>query len=259
MSTLLWTKHLRAHAAQALVLAFACLFALAGAAGCSSAGGVDGAGEAVSVNESALEAGQLDEAELPEYTGEPVIEVNGNEPNFTAEDLDGPSEYYSNLDSLGRCGVTMAIVGEETMPTEERGDISEVHPSGWQATFYDDIVPDQNIYNRCHLIGFQLAGENANERNLITGTNYLNHEGMLPYENEVADYVWETGNHVLYRVTPVFVGDELMARGVHMEAESVEDGGTGVSFNVYCFNVQPGLQIDYATGENWRAGAPRSE
>lgn len=252
MSTLLWMKRLRAHAAQVLVLALSCLFALAGAAGCSGDGGVDGTGATVSVNESALEAGQLDEAELPEYTGEPVIEVNGNEPNFTAEDLDGPSEYYSNLDSLGRCGVTMAIVGEETMPTEEREDISEVHPSGWQATFYDDIVPDQNIYNRCHLIGFQLAGENANERNLITGTNYLNHEGMLPYENEVADYVWETGNHVLYRVTPVFVGDELMARGVHMEAESVEDGGTGVSFNVYCFNVQPGLEIDYETGESWR-------
>lgn len=252
MSTLLWMKRLRAHAAQVLVLALSCLFALAGAAGCSGDGGVDGTGATVSVNESALEAGQLDEAELPEYTGEPVIEVNGNEPNFTAEDLDGPSEYYSNLDSLGRCGVTMAIVGEETMPTEEREDISEVHPSGWQATFYDDIVPDQNIYNRCHLIGFQLAGENANERNLITGTNYLNHEGMLPYENEVADYVWETGNHVLYRVTPVFVGDELMARGVHMEAKSVEDGGTGVSFNVYCFNVQPGLEIDYETGESWR-------
>lgn len=252
-------KRLRMHAAQVLALAFICLFALAGAAGCSSDGGVDGAGEAVLVSESALEAGRLDEAELPEYAGEPAIEVNGNEPNFTEEDLDGPSEYYSNLDNLGRCGVTMAIVGEETMPTEEREDISEVRPSGWQVTFYDDIVSDQNIYNRCHLIGFQLAGENANERNLITGTNYMNHEGMLPYENEVADYVWETGNHVLYRVTPVFVGDELMARGVHMEAESVEDGGAGVSFNVYCFNVQPGLQIDYATGENWRAESASTE
>lgn len=252
-------KRLRMHAAQVLALAFICLLALAGAAGCSSDGGVDGAGEAVSVSESALEAGRLDEAELPEYAGEPAIEVNGNEPNFTEEDLDGPSEYYSNLDNLGRCGVTMAIVGEETMPTEEREDISEVRPSGWQVTFYDDIVSDQIIYNRCHLIGFQLAGENANERNLITGTNYMNHEGMLPYENEVADYVWETGNHVLYRVTPVFVGDELMARGVHMEAESVEDGGTGVSFNVYCFNVQPGLQIDYATGENWRAESASTE
>lgn len=252
-------KRLRMHVAQVLALAFICLFALAGAAGCGSDGGVDGAGEAVSVSESALEAGRLDEAELPEYAGEPVVEVNGNEPNFTEEDLDGPSEYYSNLDNLGRCGVTMAIVGEETMPTEEREDISEVRPSGWQVTFYDDIVSDQNIYNRCHLIGFQLAGENANERNLITGTNYMNHEGMLPYENEVADYVWETGNHVLYRVTPVFVGDELMARGVHMEAESVEDGGAGVSFNVYCFNVQPGLQIDYATGENWRAESASTE
>lgn len=252
MSTLLWMKRLRAHAAQVLVLALSCLFALAGAAGCSSDGGVDGAGEAVSVSESALEAGRLDEAELPEYAGEPAVEVNGNKPNFTEEDLDGPSEYYSNLDNLGRCGVTMAIVGEETMPTAERGDISEVHPSGWQVAFYDDIVSDQNIYNRCHLIGFQLAGENANERNLITGTNYMNHEGMLPFENEVADYVRETGNHVLYRVTPVFVGDELMAHGVHMEAESVEDGGAGVSFNVYCFNVQPGLQIDYETGESWR-------
>lgn len=251
-------KRLRMHAAQVLALAFICLLALS-VAGCSSDGGVDGAGEAVLVSESALEAGRLDEAELPEYAGEPAVEVNGNEPNFTEEDLDSPSEYYSNLDNLGRCGVTMAIVGEETMPTEEREDISEVRPSGWQVTFYDDIVSDQNIYNRCHLIGFQLAGENANERNLITGTNYMNHEGMLPYENEVADYVWETGNHVLYRVTPVFVGDELMARGVHMEAESVEDGGAGVSFNVYCFNVQPGLQIDYATGENWRAESASTE
>lgn len=259
MPMLLWMKRLQARAAQALAFAAICLFAFASVAGCSGDGGVDGAGEAVSVSESVLEAGQIDEAELPEYTGDPVIEVNGNEPNFSDEDFDGPSEYYSNLDSLGRCGTTMAIVGEETMPTEERGDISEVHPSGWQVSFYDDLVPDQNIYNRCHLIGFQLAGENANERNLITGTNYMNHEGMLPYENEVADYVWDTGNHVLYRVTPIFVGDELMARGVHMEAESVEDGGAGVSFNIYCFNVQPGLEIDYETGENWRAESASTE
>ena len=242
----------RRRAARVVVLACVCAV-LACTAGCDrGTGGVDGAGQAATISESAIAAGQIDDASLPEYDGRPFIEVNGNEPNFTEEDLEGPLEYYSNLDRLGRCGVTMAIVGEETMPTEERGDISEVHPSGWQVSFYDDIVPDQNIYNRCHLIGFQLTGENANERNLITGTNYMNHEGMLPFENEVADYVWETGNHVLYRVTPIFVGDELMARGVHMEAESVEDGGAGVSFNVYCFNVQPGLEIDYATGESWR-------
>ena len=159
-------------------------------------------------------------------------------------------ESYSELDDLGRCQEAKACVGLETMPDEERGNISEVKPTGWQSVEYDQ-VDGGHLYNRCHLIGFQLTGENANERNLITGTRYMNTEGMLPFENEVADYVKETGNHVLYQVTPVFEGDNLVASGVWMEAESVEDGGRGVSFNVYVFNIQPGIEIDYSQGNSW--------
>ena len=197
--------------------------------------------------------GTLDASELPAYDGAASIEVDGNVPDFTEEDLDAPAETYAELDDLGRCGQATAIVGEETMPTEDRESIGMVKPSGWHTVRYDDLVDGHYLYNRCHLIGYQLSGENANERNLITGTRYMNVEGMLPYENEVADYVQETGNHVLYRVTPVFEGDELVARGVHVEAESVEDDGAGVSFNVFCYNVQPGIEIDYETGESWRA------
>ena len=154
------------------------------------------------------------------------------------------------FDLLGRCGPAEACVGQELMPTEERGAIGMVKPSGWHTVRYDGVVDGKYLYNRCHLIGYQLTGENANERNLITGTRYLNVEGMLPFENQVADYVEETGNHVLYRSTPVFKGLELVARGVQIEAWSVEDGGAGVCFNVYCYNVQPGVEIDYATGES---------
>ena len=192
--------------------------------------------------------------DLPAYSGEPYVAVNNNEPFFTQEDMITNSyETYSELDALGRCGVAWANVGIDLMPTEERGSIGQVKPSGWQTVKYD-IVDGKYLYNRCHLIGFQLTGENANERNLITGTRYLNVDGMLPFEDLVADYVKETENHVLYRVTPIFQGEELVARGVLMEGLSVEDSGEGISFCVYVYNVQPGVVIDYATGNSWLEG-----
>lgn len=187
---------------------------------------------------------------IPAYSGEPYCVVNGNVPNFSESDYTTePFETFSELDALGRCGAAYANVCIELMPTEERGSIGQVKPSGWQTVRYD-IVDGQYLYNRCHLLGFQLTGENANERNLITGTRYLNVDGMLPFENLIADYVKETENHVLYRVTPCYTGDNLVADGVLMEAWSVEDGGEGVCFSVYCYNVQPGITIDYATGES---------
>lgn len=187
---------------------------------------------------------------IPPYDGMPYVVLNDNQPSFTEEDMTDVSyEFYSDLDELGRCGVTEACIGRDLMPTEKRGDISSVKPTGWVQNQYD-FVDGKSLWNRCHLIGFQLAGENANECNLITGTRYLNVEGMLPFENLVADYVKETDNHVLYRVTPAFQGTELVARGVQMEAYSVEDSGDGVCFNVFCYNVQPGVEIDYATGDN---------
>ena len=187
---------------------------------------------------------------IPPYDGTPYVVLNDNQPSFTEEDMTDVSyEFYSDLDELGRCGVTEACIGRDLMPTEKRGDISSVKPTGWVQNQYD-FVDGKSLWNRCHLIGFQLAGENANECNLITGTRYLNVEGMLPFENLVADYVKETDNHVLYRVTPAFQGTELVARGVQMEAYSVEDSGDGVCFNVFCYNVQPGVEIDYATGDN---------
>ena len=188
---------------------------------------------------------------IPEYSGNPYVELNGNLPYFTDEELSTTAfELYSELDSLGRCGAGYANICKEIMPTEERGSIGMVKPTGWHTVKYDCIT-DRYLYNRCHLIGYQLAGENANEKNLITGTRYLNVDGMLPFENEVADYVNDTDNHVLYRVTPVFSGDNLLASGVIIEAKSVEDNGAGVQFNVYCYNVQPGISIDYTTGESW--------
>ena len=192
---------------------------------------------------------EFDFSALPPYSGEPYISVCGGDPDFSEDEITSVSfEYYSELDALGRCGVCIASVGQDIMPTEKRGSIGQVKPTGWHTVKYD-FVDGKYLYNRCHLIGFQLTGENANKRNLITGTRYLNVEGMLPFENMVADYVKETGNHVMYRVTPIFVGDELLARGVHIEAESVEDGGDGIMFNVFCYNVQPGVVLDYATGE----------
>lgn len=193
-----------------------------------------------------------DLSQIPDYTGSPYAVLNGNEPEFDDNDFTTEAfEDYSELDDLGRCGVAYANICQELMPTEKRGDIGMVKPSGWHTVKYPDIIKDRYLYNRCHLIGYQLAGENANVKNLITGTRYLNVEGMLPFENDVADYVKETGNHVLYRVTPVFDGDNLVASGVQMEAESVEDDGAGVKFNVYCYNVQPGIGIDYETGDSW--------
>ena len=188
--------------------------------------------------------------DLPQFDGTPYVAVNGNEPEFTPDEItDKCFEIYEPLDRYGRCTVAFACLGKETMPTEERGEIGSVKPSGWHTVKYD-CVDGKYLYNRCHLIGFQLSGENANKRNLITGTRYMNVEGMLPFENMVADYIDETGNHVMYRVTPVFEGDDLVAKGVQIEAYSVEDEGDGICFNVFCFNNQPGVIIDYATGES---------
>ena len=191
---------------------------------------------------------------LPEYAGEPYVVLYGNEPLFTEEERTKTQSYevYEPLDFLKRCGVTEACIGLDLMPTEERGEIGMVKPSGWHTVRYDDLVDGKYLYNRCHLIGYQLSGENANEMNLITGTRYMNVEGMLPFENQVADYVRRTGNHVMYRVTPDFRGVEMLARGVQMEAWSVEDNGEGVCFHVYCYNVQPGVEITYLTGESRR-------
>ena len=245
----------------ALLLSFAMLFSLAA---CEK----EDIGMALDIAIAVLE--ELEKYEnvqsdaLPEYTGEGAesveeippfsdvayVAVNGNVPFFLPEEITDESyEEYAELDELGRCGVTMACIGVDIMPTEDRGDIGSVKPSGWHSVKYD-IVEGKYLYNRCHLIGFQLAGENANRKNLITGTRYLNIEGMLPFENLVADYVQETENHVLYRVTPIFVEEEMVARGVLMEAVSVEDKGEGVEFCVYVYNNQPGILIDYATGES---------
>ncbi len=191
-----------------------------------------------------------------ENRDEPYTVVNDNIPTFTKDEITTESfEHYSDLDDLGRCGPASACIGIDLMPTEERGAIGQVKPSGWQTVKYD-IVDGKYLYNRCHLIGYQLSGENANEKNLITGTRYLNVDGMLPFENQVADYVKETEYHVMYRVTPVFEGDNLVAAGVQMEAYSVEDAGEGVSFNVFVYNRQPGVAIDYATG-NSNLGEPQ--
>lgn len=188
---------------------------------------------------------------VPEFSGEPYVVINDNEPFFTEDDMTDESyEEYAPMDELERCTHTMACIGRDLMPTEERGNIGYVKPSGWQVAKYD-FVDGKYLYNRCHLIGFQLTGENANRENLITGTRYMNTEGMLPFENMVADYIKETDNHVLYRVTPIFEEDNLLASGVLMEAKSVEDEGEGICFNVYCYNAQPGVIIDYSTGESF--------
>lgn len=188
--------------------------------------------------------------DIPVFSGTPYVVVNGNVPYFTETDLTTDSfESYSNFDSLGRCGVAYANIGVDIMPNEDRGVIGQVKPTGWHTVKYD-IVDGKYLYNRCHLIGYQLSGENANEKNLITGTRYMNVIGMLPFENMVADYVKETNNHVLYRVTPIFEGNNLVATGVLMEAESVEDEGESILFNVFVYNVQPGITINYLTGDS---------
>ena len=239
----MWKQRLTALAL--LALAAWCLLALAG---CSPHGGRD----------DLCAPGTVSLDQIPPYFGQAYVPIDDNVPGFTEDELTTDSyEYYSPLDELGRCGFARSCVGVDLMPTEERGSIGSVKPSGWQTVKYD-CVDGKYLYNRCHLIGFQLTGENANKQNLITGTRYMNVDGMLPFENMVADYVKETDNHVLYRVTPRFVDDELVARGVFMEGMSVEDGGEGVSFFVYVYNVQPGVSIDYATGESWLEGTSAS-
>ena len=187
---------------------------------------------------------------VPEFSGEPYVVIHDNQPDFTEEEKTTESyEHYSDLDSLGRCGVAEANIRQDLMPTEKRGAIGQVKPTGWHTVKYDQ-VDGKYLYNRCHLIGYQLTGENANEKNLITGTRYLNVEGMLPFENMVADYIKETGNHVLYRVTPIFTGENLVADGVEMEALSMEDNGEGISFHIFAYNNQPGISINYRTGDS---------
>lgn len=188
--------------------------------------------------------------DIPIFSGEPYVELEGNVPRLSLEEgLPTGYEVYSELDGLGRCGAAVALVGPETMPEEPRGAIGQIKPTGWRLVRYD-FIDGKYLYNRCHLIAYQLAGENDNEKNLITGTRYMNVTGMLPFENRVGGYVRSTGGHVLYRVTPVFRGDNLLADGVEMEALSLEDNGEGVCFHVFVYNAQPGVSIDYATGES---------
>lgn len=273
----IWLK-LRKTAAIALceLLAIATIFT-----GCASAdlSGTEGAGHAagavVAGEDSSGALGSKDKADgpqedlvnnnsyvsldaIPAYDGKAYVAVNNNEPFFTDSDMTTTAfENYSDLDSLGRCGEAYANICKDIMPTEERGKIGMIKPSGWHTVKYD-VIKDRYLYNRCHLIGYQLAGENANPKNLITGTRYLNVEGMLPFENLVADYVNNTGNHVLYRVTPMFSGSNLVANGVLIEAKSVEDNGGGILFNVYCYNVQPGVGINYENGDSWLDGTTGS-
>ena len=273
----IWLK-LRKTAAIALceLLAIATIFT-----GCASAdlSGTEGAGHAagavVAGEDSSGALGSKDKADgpqedlvnnnsyvsldaIPAYDGKAYVAVNNNEPFFTDSDMTTTAfENYSDLDSLGRCGVAYANICKDIMPTEERGKIGMIKPSGWHTVKYD-VIKDRYLYNRCHLIGYQLAGENANPKNLITGTRYLNVEGMLPFENLVADYVNNTGNHALYRVTPMFSGSNLVANGVLIEAKSVEDNGGGILFNVYCYNVQPGVGINYENGDSWLDGTTGS-
>lgn len=254
-------KHRKNLLSLIVALLLLCSFILEG---CSSGNpGTDSDGSAVNVTQDEP-SGETPETNIPDktendtYTELPIwdgetayVTMNDNQPTFTEDEIVTESfESYSELDSLGRCGIATACISTDIMPTEERGEIGQVKPSGWQTVKYPEVISDNYLYNRCHLIGYQLTGENANKQNLITGTRYLNVTGMLPFENEVADYVKDTGNHVMYRVTPVFIGEELVARGVYMEAYSVEDDGAGVSYNVFCFNNQPGVEIDYATGNS---------
>jgi len=191
---------------------------------------------------------------IPAFTGEAAIELNGNIPNFTAFDCEQiTGENYSSLDYLGRCGTAIAMIDRSMMPQEERQEIGDIRPSGWKQNKYPGIVDSQPpyLYNRCHLIAFALTGQNTNEKNLITGTRYLNVELMLPYEKQILRYLDLSDHHVLYRVSPLFAGAEQLARGVELEAYSVEDDGKGVCFHVFLYNIQPGIEINYATGDNW--------
>lgn len=203
-------------------------------------------------NNNLISENSFNIANIPDFSSNPYVIINNNEPNFNKNDFTTNSfENYSNLDSLGRCDIAFANISIDTMPgaEEERENISSIKPSGWINKKYD-IVDGGYLYNRCHLIGYQLSAENANEKNLITGTRYMNTEGMLPFENKIAEYVKDSGNHVLYRVTPIYQGENLVASGVQLEAKSVEDNGKGICFNVYCYNVQPGITINYKTGDS---------
>ena len=225
-----------------------CLLLILSMTGCSDA--ISSALEDAGLLQEEKQVESVSLEEVPEYSGDEYIEIDGGVPDFSDdEDFQPGYEYYSDLDSLERCGLTEALVGPETMPTEERGSIGMIKPTGWHTVRYD-FVDGKYLYNRCHLIGFQLAGENANEENLITGTRSMNVDGMLLFENMTADYIKETGNHVMYRVTPVFEGDEMVPRGVLMEGKSVEDNGEGILFNVFVYNVQSGVEIDYKTGDS---------
>lgn len=236
----------------ARLLALALLFTLI--PGCSSLSALTSDVPSGSVSQSVSSDADFQLSDVPAYSGDAYVAVHGNVPYFSTEDLSADSfETYGQRDSLGRCTTAWACVGQDLMPTEDRGSIGQVKPTGWHTVKYD-CVDGKYLYNRCHLIGYQLTGENANEDNLITGTRYLNTEGMLPFENLTADYIKETGNHVAYRVTPVFEGDNLLASGVLMEGWSVEDDGAGVCFCVYAYNVQPGVELDYATGDSWLSG-----
>lgn len=256
---------------NSIIMLMGALLCLSGLMGCSSTSVSDGVGQAFNIIEQVIDSSNKNNTVLnnpsensnesnininniPTYSGNDYIVLNNNVPNFSDSDLTTTSfEEYSPLDSLGRCGVAYANIGTDLMPTESRESISSVKPSGWQSIKYD-IVEGKYLYNRSHLIGFQLTAENANKSNLITGTRYFNATLMLPYENMVADYIKETNNHVLYRVTPVFEGNNLVATGVQMEAKSVEDNGEGIEFNVFVYNIQPGITIDYATGDSALAG-----
>ena len=195
---------------------------------------------------------------IPEYSGKGYVEINGNVPTFTEEEITTESyKKFSDLDSLGRCGMAEACLGPDLLPTQKRGDIYWIHPTGWHSDKYN-FIEGENLYNRSHLLAHSLTGEDANEKNLITGTRYMNADVMEPFEDMTTDYIRETKNHVMYRVTPIFEGDNLLANGVHMQGYSVEDKGDGISFNIYCYNVQPGVVIDYATGDNHLADAPQT-
>lgn len=233
---------------------------LAGALLCSGCAGTAGTQDAELSPSGSLSVSGTPAEENPSavWDGQPYTAVNGNVPGFSEKDLTAASfESYSELDSLGRCGTAFACLGQDLMPRGERGDISGIHPTGWHSVQYD-FIDGKNLYNRCHLIGWQLSGEDANRKNLITGTRYMNVEGMLPFENMVADYIKETGCHVLYRVTPVFQGSNLVADGVLMEAMSVEDQGESISFCVFVPNVQPGVSIDYSDGSSRPADSQSS-
>ena len=199
-------------------------------------------------------------SDIPSYSGSPYCEVQNNQPFFQADELTTESfKRFSELDSLGRCGVAYACIGTDSLPTEKRGAIGTIKPSGWHTVRYDDIIEDKYLYNRCHLIAFELSGENANPQNLITGTQYMNIKGMLPFENRVRSYIENTNQHVMYRVTPFFEGDNLVATGILMEGYSVEDNGKGICFNVFCYNVQPGIKINYLDGTSEIASVPEPD